>query len=250
MRLASGFAGDDVVAENPLVRKLRAYSDLDSDDMARLEELCVNVHCIEPRCDIIGDGQRPEHNNLMLEGWGARYKDLPDGERQIVGFLIPGDFCDLHVTLLGKMDHGICALTRCRVAYVPDQLLTRITSSSATLARAFWRSTLVDEAILRSWVINNGQRDAVEAVAHLFCEMHLRMTNVGLVRDHQFTVPVTQQDLGDALGMSMVHTNRALQNLRAESLIQFAKKELTILDLDRLRQRARFDPSYLHLRRE
>jgi CRP-like cAMP-binding protein len=198
------------------------------------------------RRNIIREGDRPEYIHLVVEGWAARYKLLPDGARQITAFLIPGDFCDLHVTVLGEMDHSIATLTRARVAYVPRDRMEELTERPA-VARAFWWATLVDEAVLRSWIVNIGRRDAFQSIAHLMCELYVRLRNVGLADDHCFDLPLTQEELADTLGLTPVHVNRVLQRMRGDGLIAFKSGALAILDYRRLEEESGFNPNYLHI---
>lgn len=233
--------------DNPLIRKLETVAELSEEDRRALLALCTDVRDVKAKRDIIAEGDRPDHVHLVVDGWAARYKLLDDGTRQILAFLIPGDFCDLHITVLGQMDHGIVALTPCSVAYVDTDLLDEITERQGRLTRALWWTTLVDEAVLRAWIVNLGRRDALQAVAHLMCEMHLRMKSVGLVEDGRFEMPLTQEELADTVGLTPVHTNRVLQRLRAEGVITFKSKKLEIHDIGRLREIAGFNPSYLHI---
>ena len=185
----------------------------------------------------------------MLSGWGPRYKTVRSGARQIVDFVIPGDFCDLHVALLSAMDHGIVALTPCRVARIGQDEIAKLTSENSRIVRAMWWSTLVDQGILREWVLNVGRRDAYERVSHLLCELHFRMKRVGLVEDGRLALPLTQQELADATGLTAVHMNRTLQRLRGEKFIEIGGGTLTILDAAALQEAAGFDPNYLHVKR-
>jgi CRP-like cAMP-binding protein len=226
--------------------KLNAAAALSDDDKRAVNDLCSRVRTIAAKQDIIGEGDKPDHVHVMMEGWAARYKIVGDGGRQITAFLIPGDFCDLHVTILGEMDHGILALTPTKVAYVPHKVMEELPRERPELVRALWWATLVDEAVLRSWIVNIGRREAAERVAHLFCELHARMKLVGLVEDDQFDLPLTQEVIADALGLTPVHVNRMLQRLRSDGLIQLGGGELTILDIAGLRRLADFDPNYLH----
>lgn len=237
------------MTDNALLKKLGIFASLTDAEKAMLGNLTGDVRTVAARKNILRDGERPEYLHLIVEGWAARYKLLPDGSRQIVAFLIPGDFCDLHVTLLGKMDHGIEALTECRVAFLPGAEVDRLTSGHNGLTRALWLATLVDEAVLRSWLINNGRRDAYGRIAHLLCELHLRMTMVELVEGNRFDLPLTQEELADAAGLTPVHTNRVLQRLRKAALIELGGRVLTVLDVVALRRAAGFDPSYLHIMR-
>jgi CRP-like cAMP-binding protein len=185
----------------------------------------------------------------MLRGWAARYKTLRDGSRQIVDFVIPGDFCDLHVALLSEIDHGMVALTDCDLARIDKEQIAELTSENSRIVRAMWWSTLVDQSILREWVLNVGRRDAYGRLGHLFCEMHFRMKRAGLVEDDQLPLPVTQAELADATGLTAIHVNRTLRRLRSEGLIETRGGTLTILDVPALRKAAGFNPAYLHIER-
>ncbi|HEX8064844.1 MAG TPA: Crp/Fnr family transcriptional regulator [Allosphingosinicella sp.] len=231
---------------SPLVTKLETVARLTGEDRLALAALCEDPRDMGARRNVIREGERPDHVHLMVEGWAARYKLLPDGSRQITAFLIPGDFCDFHITILREMDHSITTLTRAKVAYIPRSKIDEITER-AGIARAFWWATLVDEAVLRAWIVNVGRRDAFEAIGHLFCELYVRMKNVGLTTDHHFELPLTQEELGDALGLTPVHVNRVLQRMRADELISLKSGVLTIHDYRRLEAAAGFNPNYLHL---
>ena len=234
---------------SPVIAKLMTVADLRDSDIQKLVALCQDVRTIAAKEDILTEGERPEHVHIIVEGWAARYKTLADGSRQIVAFLIPGDFCDLHVAVLGHMDHGIIALNTCRVAFIPSDDLDALTSHHNGLTKALWWATLVDESVLREWVLNVGRRSAYERIAHLLCEMHARMKMVGLVEDGRLSLPLTQEELADTTGLTPVHTNRTLQRLRKENLIEIGGGMLTVLDVGRLRKAAGFDPNYLHIRR-
>ncbi|HLL30179.1 MAG TPA: Crp/Fnr family transcriptional regulator [Allosphingosinicella sp.] len=234
--------------DSPLVAKLETRARLAREDRDALASLYEDPRDIGARRAIIREGDRPDHVHLMVEGWAARYKLLPDGARQITAFLIPGDFCDLHVTILGEMDHGITTLTRSKVAFISRARMDALTQRPS-LVTAFWWSTLVDEAVLRSWIVNIGRRDAFEAIGHLICELYVRMKNVGLVEGHRFDLPLTQEEIGDALGLTSVHVNRVLQRLRSEDLISFRQGLLTIHDYRALEKASGFNPNYLHIER-
>jgi CRP-like cAMP-binding protein len=237
------------VSFNPVIAKLATVADLRESDVEKLVALCEDVRTIPAKQDILSEGERPDHVHVIIEGWAARYKTLADGSRQIVAYLIPGDFCDLHVAVLGHMDHSILALTVCRVAYITSHDLDALTADHNGLTKALWWSTLVDESVLREWVLNVGQRDAFQRIAHLLCELHARMKMVGLVEDGRLALPLTQEELADTTGLTAVHTNRTLQRLRREELIELGGGMLTVLDVDKLRKAAGFDPGYLHIRR-
>lgn len=237
------------MSSSPLVRRLSILADLEAADVSRIEELCKDTQGVASKDHIKREGDRPEYVHVMISGWAARYKSLRDGSRQIVDFVIPGDFCDLHVALLQEMDHGIVALSPCCVARIDEEEIAKLTSENSRIVRAMWSSTLVDQAILREWVLNVGRRNAYERVGHLLCEMHFRMKRVGLVEDGRLSLPVTQHELADATGLTPVHINRTLQRLRGEKLIELGRGMLTILDVGALQEAAGFDSSYLHVKR-
>lgn len=234
---------------NPLVRKLRNFTDLPDRDVRRLEDLCTDVRTYPARRDLIEEGDRPESVFLLTKGWACRYKVLPDGGRQIVAYLIPGDLCDVHIFILEEMDHTIGLLSEARVVEIPKYKILELFEESPMLARALWWSTLVDEGVLREWIVNMGRRDAFDRLAHLFAELWLRMHGVGLTVDGAFDLPLTQNDLGDTLGLTSVHVNRTLQEMRAQGLIETSRGALHITDVQRLMDVTDFRPNYLHLHR-
>lgn len=234
-----------------LIRKLERFTKLSRDDKTALERAASsNVRRLRPREDIVREGDRPRQVNLILEGWACRYKVLEDGRRAITAFLVPGDVCDMRVFILKQMDHSIAAISPLAVAQIPSDIVIEISDASPRLARAFWWTSLVDEATAREWTANLGQRDAFARVAHLFCELFVRLLGVGLVNGCSCELPVTQEQLGEATGISTVHVNRTLQDLREAGLIELKGKTLTIPDLEALKAAAMFNDNYLHLDRE
>ena len=231
---------------NPLIAKLEQFAELSDEDKRLLEDAARDVRRLEARKDIIAEGERPEEVHLLLEGWAARYKVLPGGERAIMAYLIPGDLCDVHIALLDRMDHSIGTLTPARVAYIPRRTVEALMGRGGDLARALTWSMLVDEAILREWLVTLGHRPADKRVAHLICEMMLRSRAVGLTDDDSFDLPLTQEELADTMGITPVHMNRTLQLLRQDGLITTRGKRVTVNDAGRLMELAGFDPNYLH----
>jgi CRP-like cAMP-binding protein len=229
------------------IRKLEFGADLSEDARHALNEAASDVRDIGARQDLIREGDRPDNVHLLVEGWAYRYKFTPDGGRQILAYLIPGDFCDLHVAILGEMDHGIATLSTSKVAHISPKTVDSLTAEHPSVNRALWWATLVDEGVLREWLASMGRKPADKQMAHLFCELLVRMQSVGLTSDDSYEFPVTQAELGDTLGISEVHVNRMLQQLRADGLIEFEGKKLTVLDVERLKRFADFDPNYLHL---
>ena len=234
---------------SPLVLKLAHGADLTAEDRATLEGLVRDTQTVAPRQDLIQEGDRPEQVQVILDGFACRYKQLEDGSRQIMALLVPGDFCDLRVAILGEMDHTISTLSTCEVARFSRKEVERLISTSVTLNRALWWASLVDEAVLREWLVSMGRRRADQRMAHLFCELLVRLDAVGLVRDNGYDLPLQQSDLGDVLGLTPVHVNRVLQALRAGGLVSLDRKRLTILDVPQLNDFAEFDDKYLHLRK-
>lgn len=233
----------------PLIRKLEAVEVLTDLEKHEAVSLCGDVHTVARRHDIISEGDVPETVHIILNGWAARYNILRDGTRRITAFLIPGDFCDIHTTALAAMDHSIMAITDCEVAHVASEKIDEITRSFPGLTRALWRSTLIDEAILRQWLVHAGRRDAAQTIAHLLSELHARMQLVGQVQDGRLSLPLTQDEIGDATGISAVHVNRTVRSLREQGLLTVSKSELHVPDVAALRQMCGFNANYLHLRR-
>ena len=234
---------------NPLVLKLASLADLSADDRAVLHGLCGHPTTVVAHTDLIREGDAPNGVYLILDGMAARYKIRQNGVRQIMAYLIPGDFCDLDVALLHEMDHAIGTLSTCQVVRIDLPTIRNLVENHPSIARALRIVTLVDEATLREWLMNVGGRSADERVAHLFCELLLRFQAVGLATRDSYSLPIRQVDLADTTGLSAVHVNRTLQALRRQGLIALSGTSLTILDLPRLQDLAEFKANYLHLAR-
>ena len=200
--------------------------------------------------DLVSEGDHPEVSTLVVSGFTTRYRVLSDGQRQITAIHIPGDFVDLHSFVLKTMDHSVGALSDCHVVRFPHSGLREITERFPHLTRVLWLMTLLDSAIHREWLVAMGRRTAGGQLSHLVCELYVRLGIVGLTHNDSFTLPLTQVELGDALGLSAVHVNRVLQELRAEQLLTWQNQTVHILDWPRLQDRAEFDPTYLHLQKE
>ena len=233
---------------NPFLRKLDAFAPLSAEHKQEIERLTSRVLHLEPHEHIIRDGDEPHAVNVVLSGWACRYKTLSNGQRQIVSLFLPGDMCDPYVFLLGTMDQALATLTPVTLAKVPAQAIRDMTASGPELAEALWWQMLIITEIQREWTVSLGRRTAVQRLAHLFCEVSARLAAVGLSDGPDCEFPLTQSDLADALGLSTVHINRSLQDLRATQLITLRSKRLTIHDQEGLMDLAAFDPSYLHHR--
>jgi len=228
--------------------RLEQFTRFDPNERERLNELLTYPTRTYGRGeDVIAQGQKVGNIHLVLTGLAARAKTLRNGDRQLMAFLVPGDFCDLEVFVLEAMDHSITAMTETTCVLIPEAVITDLLTESTKLTRALWWSTMVDSAILREWIVDHGSRDAHERIAHLCYELLVRYRVVGETTDDAFSFPITQEDLADATGMTAIHANRMLQRLREDGLIELKGKVLTVLDPARLKKAARYDSSYLHL---
>ena len=183
---------------------------------------------------------------LILSGWACRYKGLPDGRRQIVGFFVPGDFCDLNVYILKEMDHSIGAITRVTYAQISPEEMDRIVEERPRIAQALWWHELVNASVQREWLLNIGQRSAYERIAHLLVEMFLRLRTVRLTDGDSCEFPITQTDLAEATGLTSVHVNRTLRELDRSGTIERTNRQIRITDWEGLRELGDFNENYLH----
>jgi CRP-like cAMP-binding protein len=233
---------------NRFIDKLHCFATLNDGDVAILAAATATSRTIPTRHDLIREGDRPGPVFVMLEGWACRYKILPNGTRQVLAYLMPGDSCDLHVALLAEMDHSIQTITPARVATIERAGMDAIMASRPNVAKAMYIAQLVDEGTMRAWITSMGRRTSVERVAHLMCELYLRARNIGLTGDIRLEVPLSQLLLADSLGMTPVHLNRVLKRLRMSGAITVKRGSLIIIDPLMLVQIAGFDENYLHRR--
>lgn len=233
---------------NPFVGKLSGLADLTAKDIASLEAATARPRRYVARQDLIREGDEPGPVFVVLEGWVCRYKILPNGTRQIMAFLMAGDACDLHIKLLAEMDHSIQAITPAMVATIARAEMQAMMDGHPMIARAMYRAQLIDEGIMRAWIVSMGRRNAIERVAHLICELYLRARGIGLTHDEEFELPLSQIVLADALGMTAVHINRILKELRLAGAMALKRGSVTIMDPVRLVKIAGFDENYLHRR--
>lgn len=233
---------------NAFVKHLSGYGLLGETEKALLEEACKNVRELPAGTHLIREGDEPDPVFVILEGWACGYKILPDGGRQIISFMLPGDFCDIHIAILHAIDHNIMTLTKTRVASLPRAEMEVLVQARPMLTQAFWWSQLVDQSISRSWIASMGRRKSVERVAHLMCELYIRMRNIGLASGDECSMPLTQIVLADALGLTPVHVNRVLRLLKTAKVMQLSHGSLRIIDSEKLAQIAGFDGNYLHER--
>lgn len=240
----------DHANSGPLIAKLASIVALSDEERQALASLPMQVQEIRADQDLVREGDRPSRCCLLIEGFFCRYSMTGEGKRQILSFHIPGEIADLQSLHLRTMDHTLQTLTRCKVGFVTHETLQDLCRRHPRIMAALWRETLIDGAIFREWMINIGRREAYPRACHLLCELVTRLGAVGLVQDHTCELPLTQGELADALGVSGVHANRVLQEIRRDGLIGLKRSTLTVLDWEGLKRAGEFEPTYLHLENE
>jgi CRP-like cAMP-binding protein len=233
---------------NRLVRRLEVdTSPLSEEEKNAILRLPVTIREIGADQDILREGDRPIQCYVVLEGFQCRYKMQRDGERQIMSFHVPGDVPDLQTLFLQVMDHSLGTITPSRVAFIAHDALRELIRAQPGIGERLWRETLIEAAIFREWITNVGSRDAYTRIGHLICEVFVRLRSVGLTNGTTFDFPVTQTELADATGLSTVHVNRSVQEMRSDGLIVWERGVCTIPDFGRLKEASMFEPAYLHL---
>lgn len=231
-----------------LVARLQSHVPLDPADRTGLLGLPAHMHRLPGRNADLAGTLSSDHIHVIVDGFACRYRDLPDGRRQIISLLIPGDLIDLRRFVLGGQMSPLAALSPLGIVAIPDASLFALLETAPRITRALWSTTLIEESISREWLVSIGKRSAIERVAHLFCETYLRLAAVGHNDGYRFPLPLTQSELADALGLSTVHVNRTLQELRRLNLIAFHSGTVELFDFDALAQLGQFSAQYLHLR--
>jgi CRP-like cAMP-binding protein len=232
-----------------LIRKFESIALLDDECRQAIMRLPVVVKELPADHDIVRIGDRPAECCLVLEGWTCRYKMLPEGGRQIMSFHIPGDVPDLQSLYLETMDHSLATMVPTTIALIQHRDMHNLIWRYEPIAVALWRESLIDASIFREWLVGIGRRSAHQRIAHLFCEMATKSRSVGLSEGDTYPWPVTQSELADALGLSDVHVNRVLSDLKRDGLITLGRRVFTAHDWDGLARLGQFDPGYLHLRK-
>lgn len=231
------------------LQKLRLRTEISAQEERVIRDLVAETRHVGEDEVIITAGESLNCSTLLLDGWLVRSKDLRSGERQVLEIHVAGDFADLHGYTLKRLDHDVATITPCTIGLVPHQRLTDLTEKHPHLARVYWLSTNIDAAISREMALSLGKRSAISRMAHLFCELHLRLAVIGKTRDDTFDFPLTQRELSECLGLTVVHVNRTLQALRRKRLVEAQNRHIRILDKRGLEDIAEFDPAYLHLER-
>ena len=232
-----------------LIRKLASIAILTEEEHRIVQSLPARTVTFSAEYDIFRAGDTSSQCCLILDGWACRYKLLDQGRRQIFSFHVPGDVPDLQSLHLPTLDYSLGTLTNATVAFIPHENLRDLMLRFPRFGALLWRDTLIDGAIFREWMTGMGQKTAYSQMGHLFCEIYAKLKAVGLADDLRCTLPITQAELGDALGLSNVHVNRVLQALRSQGLISLRNRTLVIHDWDELVRASEFDPTYLHLAR-
>jgi CRP-like cAMP-binding protein len=233
------------VNESALARKLRHFLDFSHDDVACVVALEEQELVVAPRTELISQDAEGQSYFVLLKGWAACSKLLPDGRRQIINFAVPGDFLGLRCFLLPKADHAVVTITEASVSQFPQQQMVDLIRANPKFGAAVLWALSFEQAIVVDHLVNIGRRSALERTAHLLLELEARLRLVGLSADGNFEVPVTQEDLGDVLGLTTVHVNRVLRQLRTPDLIGIRQRRVEILDRDGLEELAQFAAGYL-----
>ena len=229
-----------------VIRRLERRNPLGEADRAALASLPYTLRTVPPGAHLVRDGDETESCALLLSGFAHRYKITGEGARQIVSLHLPGEFVDLQNVLLHVADHSAQTLTEAEVAWIPHQALRQAALAHPALGEALWIETLIDASIFREWVVNVGRRDSRARIAHLLCEFSLRMEAAGLAENHCYVLPMTQEQLADAVGLTPVHVNRVLRQLAEEGLIRRDRRSIAIVDWARMRDAGDFNTRYLH----
>ncbi|GHA85550.1 Crp/Fnr family transcriptional regulator [Modicisalibacter luteus] len=230
-----------------MILKLESIFAFADEEKQALQNLPIQVTTLKAGRDIVRVGDRPSQCCLIHEGFSCVYKLTSEGKRQLVALHVPGDIPDLQSLHLKTMDISLASISPCTVGFIQHDDMRCVCERYPRLTAVFWRETLVHASIHREWLLNNGQREAYSRMAHLFCELLIRLKAVGLGEGDTFDLPITQVELADAIGTSSVHMNRVLQALRADGLIQTKGKQVIVPDWEKLKEAGDFDPLYLHL---
>lgn len=229
------------------LKKLKLRTDISSEEERVIRGLISETRRVGPDQPVVRAGEELHHSLLLIDGWLVRAKDLASGERQVLEIHVSGDFADLHGFTLKRLDHDVVTVTDSLIGMVPHERLTEMTRDHPHLTRVYWLMTNVDAAITRELALSLGQRSAISRMAHLFCELHVRLGIIGRTNGDSFEFPLTQRELSECLGLTVVHVNRTLQELRRRQIVETENRGIRILDMKALQALAEFDPAYLQL---
>lgn len=229
------------------LQKLRKRAQISGEEEQAIREAVAETRDVPAGRVVVRGGEPLGHSIMLLDGWMARVKDLQGGARQVTELQLPGDFVDLHSFTLKRLDHDVVAITKAKIGIVPHERLREMTERLPRLGRIYWFMTNVDAAITRELVLSLGQRSAISRMAHLFCEISCRLDVAGRGKGKGYPFPLTQRELSECLGLTVVHVNRTLQELRRRELVELENRQLRIRDREGLETLAEFDPAYLYL---
>lgn len=233
----------------PMVRKLEYRLKLDEDDRSAVLALPHTIKTVGHRDYVVREGDRAEYSCLLLAGFAVRQKVAGNGNRQILAIQMKGEIVDLQNSMLGTADHSVQMLTAGKIAMIPRKEMERVATERPSVGKAMWIDTLVDASIAREWIVNVGRRDARTRLAHLLCEFALRLKHAGLSDGAHYELPMTQEQLADATGLTAVHVNRSIKSLAADGLIdRQSPRSIHIGDWRKLAQVGDFQSTYLHFR--
>jgi len=230
----------------PVVGKLTRRSLLSAVEIEALLQLPHRVVEKHPASYIVREGDTAVECVALLSGFAHRSKTTRNGSRQILSVHLRGDLLDLQNGLLERADHSVQALSSVRVAYIPHRAILDLAAAYPAIARALWRDTLIDGSIFREWIVNVGKRNARQRISHLLCELAVRQEAAGLCRAPRYEWPMTQEQIGDATGLTSVHVNRTIQGLRSAGLLSTNQRSVTITDWPQLQAEGDFNRAYLH----
>lgn len=231
----------------PLFQRLKTTTGADDKDLEALASLPFTLRYHRENETVLRDGETPGECCLIADGFCFRAKTVADGKRQILSIHIPGDLPNLQNLHFATVDHDLVALSDCTLALIGRKALKDLIRERPSVGDLFWRDTLVDAAISREWIVNVGQRSTYNRLAHLIVELRERLRLVGRVIDNTFAIPLTQEQLGEAMGVTSVHTNRILRDLRIDGVLELQRGTVKILNEAKLQELAQFDGRYLHL---
>ncbi|QFI71455.1 Crp/Fnr family transcriptional regulator [Bradyrhizobium betae] len=229
-----------------LIRRLRISSAIAEEDIKELEALPISVRQYPAETPVVRDGERATDCCLIADGFCVRSKTIASGKRQILSIHIPGEIPDLMSLFLHVMDHDLSTLTPSTLGFISHETLQKLHRRRPNVAEMFWRDTLIDAAMFREWIVNVGQRPAPARLAHVMIELRERLRIIGRVDGNDFEMPLTQEQIGEALGITAVHANRVIKQLRQEGIVELQRGRVTVLDERKLLELADFDGRYLH----
>jgi CRP-like cAMP-binding protein len=228
-----------------LLRRLNTVSRLDPADIAAIRSLPIAVRHWEGGRSIVSDGERPTECCLVIEGFCVRSKTTEAGQRQILSIHIPGEIPDLQSLHLYRMDHDLSTVVPSTLGFISHASLRTLTHANPNVADALWRDTLIDSAIFREWIVNVGQRPAPARLGHIVLELRTRLAMTGRAASATFEFPLTQEQIGEALGITAVHANRIIKQLREDRILDVGRGRVHVLDEAKLAELAQFDDRYL-----